>query len=278
MKAEPTLVRLAQAELQLLMQFLGIETLPGIAADLLPEMNAEQRAASLAVAEQTLRARHFIRWGNDAQRAVDPWLANLFLDYARPHSTLFVDTALSGTRAMPFLYVSGQQGIYEQCQPEPGVLQLRVLNDSAELEQRLFPRLAEMKPREPACWQGRISQKLLNEVLPLVSHDERTAQRRLASVLPAELAVALVAAYREPRVVQYLACWLNVPTREHSEPRSALTILLGTQHAFLLWKGESERGITTDVDVELFSVHALRAYIKQLAFPLTRDVINHPHQ
>lgn len=275
MMSDPILIRLTQPELQFLMRSLKIEYLPGIAVDLLVGLNEEQRKEALAVAEQTLRARRFIGWGSDLQRIINPLLADLLLDCAHFSRTLFVDTGLPTGRGIPFLYVCGKQGIYEQCQPEPDILQFRILSNSEELERRLSPRLIEERWLvQPERWQGQIRQKLLNEGLRLVGQDENSARLCFEAVLPPELAQALATAYHAPRVVQYIACWNTVPTKEHPELRAALTILQGSEHTFLLWMGEPERGEESLVHVEPFIDAYLRNYMKQIILLFTGDTAN----
>lgn len=261
---DPLPIRLTQAELQLLLHALEIETLPGIAPDLLVEFDEAQRKVALKVADQTLRARLYVGWNSDLQHVINPALADLLLDYAHPVATLFVDTGLPTGRAMSFLYVFGERGIYEQCQPEPDVLQFRALSGSEELEQRLSPRLVEESVAQPERWQGQIGQRVLNGVLRLVGEDVNLAQRYFATALPSELAQALAEAYHAPRVVQYIACWGNNSATEQLELRAALTILQGAARAFLLWVEEPERGEEAWVRVTLFSVDTLRQYIKQM--------------
>lgn len=263
-------VRFTQAELQLLLHALEIETLPGLATDLLAGFNEEQRKTALIIADQTLRARRFVMWNSDSQHVINPTLASLLLDYARPSATLFVDTRLPTGRAMPFLYVSGKQGIYEQCQPEPDVMQFRVLASSTELEQRLSPHLPDENPPQSERWQGQIKQRLLNEVLRLVGQNEDAARRSLATVLSLELASALASAYHAPLVVQYIACWHSIPTQIHAEPQTALTILQGATHAFLLWVMEPELGETSLVRIDPFSTNMLRHYIQQIVSSFVR--------
>ncbi len=257
---DPLPIRLTQAELQLVVRALKIETLPGIAPDLLVGFDEEQRQTALRIADQTLRARRYVGWNSDLQHVINPALADLLLDYAHPTATLFVDTALPTGRAMPFLYVFSERGIYEQCQPEPDVLQFRMLTGSEELERRLSPHL----PEGPARWHGQIKQQLLSETLRLVSQDEQAARRFFETALPRELAEELAAAYHAPCVVQYIACWNPLPTAEHPEPQAALTIVQGEAHAFLLWVEEPERGETSLVRVDPFSADRLRQYVKQI--------------
>ena len=270
---DPILIRLTQPELELLMHSLNIASLPGIADDLLVGLNEEQQKGARASAEQTLRARRFVGWDSDLQRVINPLLANLLLDYALPTATLFVDTGLPAGRATPFLYVRGQQGIYEQCQPEPDILQFRVLSNSEELERRLSPHLPEERFAQPEHWQGRIMQRLLSNVLRLVSRDENSARRYFEAVLPSELAQALAVAYHAPRAVQYIACWHTIPTKEHPAPRAALTILQGSEHAFLLWVEEPERREAAMVHVEPFLTASLSKYIKKIV-PLFMEEIH----
>lgn len=262
--ANPLPIRLTQAELQLLLYALEIETLPGIAPDLLAGFDEGQRRVALKVADQTLRARLYVGWNSDFQHVINPALADLLLDYAHPTATIFVDTGLPTGRAMPFLYVFGARGIYEQCQPEPDILQFRALSGSEELERRLSPRLAEEHVTRPERWQGQIEQRVLNGVLHLVSEDVNLAQHYFATVLSSELAQALAEAYHEPRVVQYIACWGYSPSTEQLELREALTILQGEARAFLLWVEEPELEEASPVHVELFSAERLRQYIKQM--------------
>lgn len=273
---DPILIRLTQPELQLLMRSLKIKTIPGIADDLLTGLNEEQQKEALVVAEQTLRARRFVGWDKDLQRVINPWLANLLLDCSLPDHTLFVDTALPTGRGIPFLYIFGKQSIYELCQPEPDVVQFRIVGSTEELEQRLSPRLQEVLPMERGFWNGRIKQKLLNTALRVVGQDEESAFRSFKIALPFELAQALAAAYHAPRVVQYIARWQAVPTQEQPGPQAALTILQGAEQAFLLWVEEPERGEESPVSVELFQKALLRRYIKQLVSPTVEEHVNLP--
>jgi hypothetical protein len=273
---DPILIRLTQTELQLLLRSLEITTLPGIADDLLAGLNEEQQKEALVVAEQTLRARRFVGWDKDLQRVINPFLANLLLDCTHPDYTLFVDTALPTGRGIPFLYIFGKHGIYEVCQPEPDIVQFRIVGSTEELERRLSPRLPEVLPAESGFWSGRIKQKLLNTSLSLAGQDEEAAFRSFKTVLYFELAQALAAAYHAPRVVQYIARWQAVPTKEQPRPQAALTILQGSEYAFLLWVEDPERGEESPVSVELFHSDSLRRYIKQVVPPKNGENIDPP--
>ena len=265
-------IRLTQAELHLLKHSLAIETLPGIAFDLLVGLSEDQRKEAVKLAEQTLRARCFVIWGRNGQHAIDPAVANLLLDYAHPGSTLFVDTALPSGRVVPFLYVFGARCTYEQCQPEPDIVQFRVFADRDELVQRLTPQLPEEQPADPEQWRGQIQQRLLNKALHFAQQDEQAACGILATVLPLELAEALTASYHSPQVIQYLARWQGVPTQEHREPRAALTILQGPEHAFLLWVEHPEQGEKSLVRVHPFFGIALSNYLEQVVPPVSLQI------
>lgn len=270
--SDPVIIRLTPAELQLLMRSLKIEMLPGLAPDLFAGMNEGQREEALEIADQTLRARRFVGWTNGQQRVINPTLVNLLFDFAHPRFTLFVDTELpGGKRGIPFLYVFGEQGIYEQCQPEPGVLQFGMITDRSVLVRRLSPHLTEERPAEPERWRGHIKQKLLNGVLRMRG-DEKIVFRYLASALPLELAEALAASYCAPQVVQYIACWQGIPTEEHPRPGAALTILQGPEHAFLLWVERPDLGEDAPVYVQLFSTTSLWEYIEKVvpSFPVEK--------
>ena len=246
------------------MRSLEIKTLPGIADDLLTGLNEEQQKEALVVAEQTLRARRFVGWGKDLQRVINPLLTDLLLDCTHPGHTLLVDTALPTGRGIPFLYIFGDHGIYELCQPEPDIVQFRIVGSTDELERRLSPRLSEVRPKESGFWSVRIKQKLLNTALGVTGQDEEAALRSFRAALPFELAQVLAAAYHAPRVVQYIARWQAVPTKEHPRPQAALTILQGSEHAISLWVEEPERGEESPVSVELFQGASLHRYIKQV--------------
>lgn len=266
------LLRLTQAEVSLLLHILDLSTLPGLAADLLEGLDEAQRRVALSVAEQTLRARCLIGWTGDKRRVLHPGLASLFRDYACPLSTLFVDTALPAGRGIPFLYVFGQQGIYEQCQPEPDIVQFRALTDRDEMVQRLSPRLPERLLADPERWCGRIQQCVLNSALRIVRHDRQGACRLFASTLPLQLAEALAEAYHAPRVVQYVACWQTVPGAEQRVLQAALTIIQGPKQTFLLWVEQPEQGETSLVQVRPYFSNILRHYIERLVpslLPLT---------
>lgn len=263
--SDPFLMRLTQPELLLLLQALELETLPGLTSDLLAGLDDGQRTMALRVADQTLRARRYVGWSSHTQHVVNPALADLLFDYADPIATLFVDTALPTGRAMPFLYVFGTQRIYEQCQPEPDVLQFRVLPSSGELEQRLIPRLVETQVSQPERWQGQISQRLLLDLLQRIRKNDVFVRQVFEAVLPSELAQALAAAYTTPQVIQYLACWTPVPDTEHPEPQASLTLVQGETHAFVLWTNRAKtQQEDAFVHVSLFSAATVRHYIKSL--------------
>jgi hypothetical protein len=124
-----TPIRFAPEELYLLQRALGIDALPGMKPDILDGFSEEQKQEALICADHTLRARNWIGWRDARERVVNPVLAAILRDYADSHHTIFVDTLVNSRRMMPFLYVFGEQGIYEQCQPEDNVLQFRVLKE-----------------------------------------------------------------------------------------------------------------------------------------------------
>src|SRR5579859_7611136 len=110
-------IRLSPEELYLLQRALGIECLSGMKPDILEGLSDEQRQVALVCADHTLRARNWIGWRDAQERVIHPVLATILHDYANPRHTIFVDTLVDSRRVMPFLYIFGERGIYEQCQP-----------------------------------------------------------------------------------------------------------------------------------------------------------------
>lgn len=168
-------------------------------------------------AEHTLRGRKLVGWGDAQQRVIYPTLAQILLDYAHPRSTLFVDTSLVFTRVLPFFYVFGEHAIYECCQPEPDVLQFRVLTSRDELEMWLYPDLGEREQAAEDSLQGYIVQKVLQEGVKVAREDKGAAALLFAGALSQALAEQLAEAYHAPKVVQYMARWSQAPQKESSD-------------------------------------------------------------
>ena len=279
---ESLLLRLTVEELCLLQGSLGIDELPGFETNLLSELDDAQRIQALRTAAHTLRARGLVGWDETAHPRLHPAVAAIVLDYAHPCYTFFVDTFVASKRVLPFLYVIGQQAIYEQCQPEPDVLQLRVLDQEA-LWKRLLPKLRQeqppdsigpdavgarfISPSDTEAWQGEMIQSVLQVGVEVARENEEAAYRLFANFLSQPLAQRLAAAYHNPEVVQYMARWRQTPTQEHPLPEAALTIVQGQEWSFLLWVEEPQKGDEALVAVRPAAHTLLQAYIMQLLPP-----------
>ncbi len=269
---ENIVLRLTPEELYLLQSALGIDELPGFDSDLLAKLDDVQREQALATADHTLRARGLVGWDETRHRMVNPTLAALLLDYAHPRYTLFVDTYIASTRVAPFLYIFGSpdniggQAIYEQCEPEPDVLQLRILASYEELEQRLYPKLPQ-EQRGAAYLQGRIVQRELNAGVKVARENPTLAQQIFSISLESPAATELAIAYHEPQVVQYMARWKQTPTMDHPTPNVALTILQGPKRSYLLWVEEPSPGEMAMVMVQRASAELLQSYLTRLLPP-----------
>ncbi len=265
---ESIILRLAAEELCLLQSVLQINELPGFEANLLSELDDTSRVQALRTAEHTLRARELVGWDEIQRPHVNPVVAEVLLDYAHPRYTLFVDTYLTSRRVMPFFYVVGEQAIYEQCQPEPDVVQLRVL-DQEELWKRLYPKLEQNEAPDGEAVQGEIIQSVLNKGIEVAREDTEAASRLFSASLPQPLAEKLAEAYSEPDVVQYIARWEQVPTEEHPAPDAALTIVQGSASSYLLWIEEPNKGQEARVAVRPAIRTLLQSYIMQMLPPST---------
>jgi len=235
-------IRFALEELYLLQQALNIEVLPGMKPDILDGFSQERRQEALTCADHTLRARNWIGWRDANERVIHPVLVTTLRDYASSHHTIFVDTLINSRRAIPFLYVFGEQGIYEQCQPEDNVLQFRLLEDCREVRRRLSPRSIVEATQDQVNVRGTIKLSTLKEGLKMVREDVETAHGCFAKALPDILAADLACAYHEPKIVQYLACWNKSPSSDHSDPLVTFTILVGPKQVYVLWVEEPAKG------------------------------------
>lgn len=270
--AKPILLRLAVEELCLLQKALGIEELPGFEANLFSMLDDAQRVQALRTAAHTLRARGLVGWDETAHPRMNPVVAEMLLDYAHPQQTLFVDTYVVSTRAIPFLYVVGKQAIYEQCQPEPDVLQLRILLDEEQLWRRLFPKLEQKEPMSGEMWHGKITQNMLYKGVEVAREDQEAACQLFSNFLTLPLAARLAEAYHDPKVVQYMGRWEQTPTQQRLFPDAALTILQGQEWSFLLWVEEPQKGDEALVVVQPAENNLLQAYILQVLPPSVRPV------
>jgi len=265
--SEALILRLTSEELCLLQRNLAIDELPGIATDLLPGLNDVQKTQALTTAEHTLRGRNLVGWDDAQQRVIHPVLAQVLLDYAHPRHTLFVDTYIVSTRVLPFFYVFGEQAIYEHCQPEPDVLQFRILASHEELGMWLYPNLGQPELSTEDAGQEHIVQCVLNAGVKVVQEDEQAAYRLFSDALSQPLAKQLAAAYHAPKVVQYMARWQQTPTPEHPIPNAALTILQGQEQSYLLWLEEPEKGEDALVAVQPAISTNLRSCLAQMLPP-----------
>ncbi|MBV9713365.1 MAG: hypothetical protein JO011_20880 [Ktedonobacteraceae bacterium] len=247
----------------------------------------------MRTAAHTLRARGLVGWDETQRPCINPAVSEMLLDYAHPRYTLFGDTSVASTRVIPFFYIVGKQAIYEQCQPEPDVVQLRILSQE-ELWKRLYPDLRQEEPSEEKdpdgvgspftspsnqephgvgvpftspSTQGQIIQSILNEGVKLAREDQERASQLFSNSLPQPLAEKLAAAYHKPLVVQYIARWEQVPTQKHPTPDAALTILQGPEQSFLLWVEELHKGKQAPVAVHLAANNLLQTYITQVLPP-----------
>jgi hypothetical protein len=261
------LLRFAPEELYLLQRALRIEVLPGMKPDILEGFSEEQKREALACADHTLRARNWIGWQDAQQRVINPALATVLSDYASPLHTIFVDTQIGSKHVMPFLYVFGEQGIYEQCQPEDNVLQFRLLQDRQALVQRLSPRSIAEPATDSVGVRGKIKQCILTEGLKGIHKDIEITRLCFARSLPAILAADLALAYQQPRLVQYLACWDKTPSHDHTSPLVAFTILVGQKQTHVLWVEEPAQRDNAVVTIMPATSQLLAVCIEELLPP-----------
>ncbi len=259
--ADEILLRFAPEELALLQEVLRIKEFPGLLPDMLHELSEEKRTEAMLIADHTLRARSFVGWNHEQRRIINPAISAILLDYANPQHTIFVDTFISAGRGIPFLYAFGEQGIYEQCQPEPDVLQLRVLPDQQELQERLTPHLTSEPLPEASNLQGHITYQTLAQGLSAIHENVEKAYLLFAGTLPSELALALTAAFHKPHIVQYIARFSNVPTPQDPLPTAALTILQSRNKVYLLWIEEPLQGDSSQVAVMVATSLLIQHYI-----------------
>lgn len=266
-------LRFSQEELDYLRKVLDLEQMPGLArrgeqARNLPE---EQRQLLLLTADRSLRARGLVGLLDNDRRSINPLVAGLLRAYAQPQPALFLSTIRTGWGRGQWLYVFNEQIIFEQCEPEPGVLQFLVLNKQADFQERLshllqFPQpangtapgklrlagdasrpyrvqVAESEPEsENGLEPGRLSCESLARGVDLVRRNPEQARQIFARELPAPTAEALVEAYSTVQVTHYLSRWS--PRTGHVE--ATLTILQDIKQAFLL---SLESADAQDVDV-----------------------------
>ncbi|GCE11285.1 hypothetical protein [Tengunoibacter tsumagoiensis] len=259
-----TPLRFTREELALLQQALHLSSLPGLPDNLLASLPEEQQAQIIQAADHSLRARTLVGWNSAGERVIDDRLQALFHDYARPDATLFVDTLVAGKRQLPFLYVFAR-ALYEQCQPEPAVYQLRLFSYYHELLQRLTPVISLRSAQRFEELSGEITQSLLTEGVKIAQQNREKASALFATSLPDKLAETLARAYAEPaEVIQYLARWRPLPSAEQTKPEAALTIILFHQQIFLLEVDNPDQGTNAHVTVKAATPRMLEQAITQI--------------
>ncbi|HEX7736285.1 MAG TPA: hypothetical protein VF458_15640 [Ktedonobacteraceae bacterium] len=181
-------------------------------------------------ADRSLRARGLVGLLDRERRSIDPRVAGLLRAYAQPQPALFLDCYRQDWGKGQWLYVFNEQVIFEQSEPEPGVLQFVVLANQSAFQERLRQVLYGFQSEEESTLAGgRVARHLLEEGTSLAQHDPERASQ-FFNELPESTASALAAALHATRVMYYLARWSALDARVES----ALTILLGAGHQFLL--------------------------------------------
>jgi hypothetical protein len=210
---------------------LELEYLPGLALRTLQQADEEQQKLLLSAADRSLRARGVVRLLDEDRRAIDPVTAGLLRAYARPQPLLFLDTYRDNWGKGQWLYAFNDPAIFEQSEPEPGVLQLAILGTRVALQARLR-QIIQLSQRNAfdSLTPGQLPIELLQEGTKRARSEPEQVQRMFASELPEATAQALAAALHAAQAVYYLARWSAQTTRVEA----ALTIIQDEDHLFAL--------------------------------------------
>lgn len=241
--AEAILLRFAREELVYLLRALKIATLTGLGSNPMGDLDDDHQALALAVADRTLRARGVVHWDTSQERSIDPLVAGLLRDCARPDYSLAVEIRREEQPLVQYRYAFTGHVVIEQSLPEPGVHQWVALATRGDVLDRLN-KLVGVSPTLAGIGQpSQISLKLLMKVRAMAPTDPNEARRLLGASFPRETASSLVSALATPGAVHYLALWKGAPDQPTEHPPIAnLTVLMGQQHLFYLLQQPGEIG------------------------------------
>ncbi|HVU70760.1 MAG TPA: hypothetical protein VHD63_26785 [Ktedonobacteraceae bacterium] len=228
---EQLTLRFSLEEMSYLRRALKLDYLPGLAPRDEQKLDEEQEKLLLSAADRSLRARGVVRLMDEDRRAIDPVTAGLLRAYAQPQPLLFVDSFRDTWGQGQWLYAFNDPAIFEQSEPEPGVLQLAILGTRVALQTRLR-QIIRLSPRNgaDALERGRLPADLLQEGAKRARSEPEEARRLFAGELPEATAQALARAFHTVQAVYYLARWSAHTTRVEA----ALTILQDEDYLFAL--------------------------------------------
>lgn len=232
MPAQLTL-RFSLEEMDYLRQALDLTEMPGLAGrgSSARDLDERERRHLLLAADRSLRARGLVGLLDRDRRSIDPRVAGLLRAYAQPQPALFLDSYRRDWGKGQWLYVFNEQVIFEQSEPEPGVLQFVVLANQAAMQERLQQILPAFQLTAGASdlEGGSLDQRVLEEGTSLAQKDPERARQLFSVHLPEATASALAAALHDTQLMYYLARW----SAQDASVESTLTILRGAEHQFL---------------------------------------------
>lgn len=267
--SEALLVRFAQEELVYLLRALKIDTLPGLEANPLVNLDHDHQALALAVADRTLRARGSISWQNSEHRQVDAIVAGILHDCACPEYTVLVDTIGTDGLNLRALYTFGGRAIIEHVIPEPGIHQFMVFSSLRDVLTQLHGLIVVEGKEKARSIVSYLSQEQLARAHEVAPNSPDKAMLILTDTLPAEIAQDLASVLSGEVQIQHLALWVGTPKQfQNNEPETVLTIIQGVADLFLLWK---EKKGTVQFEVISATVQQARQYIQRLLTPVHKS-------
>lgn len=267
------LLRFSQEELVYLLRALSIGSFPGLDIHPLGNLNADQQALALAIADRTLRAKGAVGWDGQENRHVDPIVAGMLRDCAQPTYSVLINLVQTGRLNARYLYAFTRHAAIEHYLPEPGIHQFLLIPSPADTLSHIIKLLALDNTVQPSDLTGEIShtERLSVERWEAVRVNASTNLNKTVMVLSADLedetARALASALATPKQVGHLALWHGAPDEaKNVEPDATLTLVQGDTDTglFLLWKGQQKAS-----HIEVMQETALQAerYIEKLLQP-----------
>jgi len=262
------LLRFAQEELVYLLRALSIGSFPGLEVQPLGNLNADQQALALAIADRTLRAKGAVGYAGQENRHIDPIVAGMVRDLAQPTYSVLVNLLRPNGLNLRYLYAFTRHAAIEHYMPEPGIHQFLLIPEPVAVLSHMNTLLAIEAvplPADVVRETERLSVERLESARANASTNLNKATMLLSADLACETARELATALATPKQIGHLALWHGAPDEtKNSTPDTTLTIIQGETTLFLLWKDSAQ---ATHVEVIAATMPQVEQYVEKLLSP-----------
>lgn len=264
MDTEMLTVKLGREELLLLLRIFHAPTLPGLEADPLSGMSAEQVAIALVSAERSLRARGILRFDESQKRIeVEPVTMALVGSCLQPQFSLLVTSRARGEDQKTCFYHVAPHLVIEHSSPDTGVYQFTGVATAKEMLPRIMGTLHLSQLAAWQCPSTRVQESVLLQVRDYAQAGEVEKSRTLlrAAGVADVTAEALIKTLRAPLLN---ASFVRV---EYSQPEAkqvqGFSILEGTDTLWALTPVQAQEG-NLAIQIESVSAQTAQDHVRDL--------------